>query len=423
MLVVIGGGAAGMMATIIAARDGLDVMIIEKTSSLGKKLSITGKGRCNVTFRGDIEDLKKNIVSNFKFMYSSFMKFSNEDVMSFFEDLGIKLKVERGNRVFPISDKAQDIVDALKNEIKRLNVKVLYNKKVVNINTVENVEKDIKQVKSVVLDDGTQIECNKVLIATGGKSYPKTGSSGDGYVLAKKIGHSVTKITPGLVPLRSEDITCKNLQGLTLKNISYKLIDVKDNRVIYSDFGEMLFAHFGISGPVVLSSSSSLKNVEDLDSKFKKNQIKAIVDLKPALTIEMLDKRICRDFEKYSNKEFKNSLNDLLPQKMIPEVISRLEIDNTKKVNQITKEERLKLVNVIKEFEINLSGYLPIDIAVVTQGGVDVKEVNPKTMESKKCRGLFFAGEVLDIDAYTGGFNLQIAFSTGYAAAKGCNSA
>lgn len=410
-VVVIGGGAAGMIAAITSAKEGNSVILVEKNNSLGNKIKITGKGRCNLTFDGDLEDFKSNIVKNYKFMYSSFNNFNNNDVVSYFNSLGVQTKVERGGRVFPVSDKAEDIVNALKNELEKYNVKVIYRK------TLEDLILKENKVVGAKLSDGTKLDSDKCIIAVGGKSYPTTGSTGDGYDIAKRYGHEIIDIKPGLVPLKSEDKLCKDLQGLSLKNISFKLIE-KNGKVIYEEFGEMLFSHFGITGPVVLSASSKLNRVENVDEKIKTHEIFGVVDLKPALDIDVLDKRLCRDFEKYSNKEFKNSLNDLLPQKLIPIVISLSGIDESKKVHQIKKEERKKLVEILKNLKVCISGFMPIDMAIVTSGGIDVKKINPKTMESKIVKGLFFAGEVLDVDAYTGGFNLQIAFSTGVAAGK-----
>lgn len=409
---VIGGGAAGMIAAITAAKDNNEVVVIEKTSSLGNKLKITGKGRCNLTFDGDEEDFKKNIVTNYKFMYSSFSNFSNKDVVNYFESLGVKTKVERGGRIFPVSDKAIDIVKALENEIKKRKIKVMYNSSVTEIITKNNI------VTGVKLENGKIINVDKCVVATGGNSYKSTGSTGDGYRLLEKLGHTVTEIKPALVPFKSEDKICKELQGLSLRNISINLIDTETNKLIYSDFGEMMFSHFGVTGPVILSASSRLNQVKDLKNKFRNKKIKLQIDLKPALSSEVLDKRILRDFEKYTNKEFKNALNDLLPQKLIPVVIDISDIDENTKVHQITKKQREKLVSIIKNLEVIITDFMPIDMAIVTSGGINVKEVNPKTMESKIINGLYIAGELLDVDAYTGGYNLQIAFSTGFAAGK-----
>lgn len=410
-VIVIGGGAAGMIAAITSSNEGNDVTLIEKTSSLGNKIKITGKGRCNLTFDGDIEDFKNNIVKNFKFMYSSFNAFSNVDVVNYFNKLGVKTKIERGGRVFPVSDDANEVVKVLKDELNKNHVNIIYNV------SVDNFILDDNKIKALKLSNNKIIECDKCIIATGGKSYPKTGSSGDGYMYAKKLGHKIVDLKPGLVPLRSNDSICKLLQGLSLKNVTLSL-KYKGGKEIYKEFGEMMFSHFGITGPIVLSASSKLNRVENVDNLMQNSDIIASIDLKPALDDDTLDKRICRDFEKYTNKEFKNSLDDLLPKKLIPVIIELSGIDENKKVNQITKEERKRLVKLLKNLQITITGFMPFDIAVITSGGVDVKDINPKTMESKIVKGIYFAGEILDVDAYTGGFNLQIAFSTGYAAGK-----
>lgn len=410
-VIVIGGGAAGMIAAITSSNEGNDVTLIEKTSSLGNKIKITGKGRCNLTFDGDIEDFKNNIVKNFKFMYSSFNAFSNVDVVNYFNKLGVKTKIERGGRVFPVSDDANEVVKVLKDELNKKHVNIIYNV------SVDDFILDNNKIKALKLSNNKIIECDKCIIATGGKSYPKTGSSGDGYMYAKKLGHKIVDLKPGLVPLRSNDSICKLLQGLSLKNVTLSL-KYKGGKEIYKEFGEMMFSHFGITGPIVLSASSKLNRVENVDNLMQNSDIIASIDLKPALDDDTLDKRICRDFEKYTNKEFKNSLDDLLPKKLIPVIIELSGIDENKKVNQITKEERKRLVKLLKNLQITITGFMPFDIAVITSGGVDVKDINPKTMESKIVKGIYFAGEILDVDAYTGGFNLQIAFSTGYAAGK-----
>lgn len=373
-----------MMAAITAAKENNEVTLIEKTSSLGNKIKITGKGRCNLTFEGDLEDFKRNIVKNYKFMYSSFNNFTNKDVVKFFESHGVKTKVERGGRIFPVSDNALDIVKALEKELKKQKVDILLNTSIKEVLTCNNIVTGIK------LENGKKLDCNKCIIATGGKSFQKTGSSGDGYEIAKKLGIDIVDITPGLVPLRSNDKIVKKLQGLSLKNISFKLIDESINKIIYEDFGELMFAHFGLTGPVVLSSSSVLNRIDNLKEKLRLGKIFAVIDLKPALCFEVLDKRVCRDFEKYTNKEFKNSLNDLLPQKLIPVIIQNSSIDENKKVNQITKEERKRLVECIKNLKINIYDLMDLEIAIVTCGGINVKEVNPKTMESKRISGLYF---------------------------------
>jgi predicted Rossmann fold flavoprotein len=340
-VIVIGGGAAGMMAAIVSAKEGNKVTLLEKTSSLGNKIKITGKGRCNITFEGDREKFKENVVKNYKFMYSSFSNFDNKDVVEYFNSLNVDTKVERGGRIFPVSDNAEEIVQALIRDLKKNKVEVK-----VNSGVSEILVKD-SHITGVKLLNGESLNCEKCIIATGGKSYQKTGSSGDGYILAKKVGHNIIDIKPGLVPIRSNDNICKNLQGLSLRNISLKILD--ENKTIYEAFGELLFAHFGITGPIVLSGSSVLNRIENLEEKLNSRKIMVIIDLKPALDFDTLDKRICRDFEKYANKEFKNSLDDLLPKKLIPEIIRLSGIDENKKVHQINKQERQNLVKCIKQ--------------------------------------------------------------------------
>lgn len=408
-VVVIGGGAAGMMAAINSAKHQNKVILIEKTSSLGNKIKITGKGRCNITFDGDIEDFERNITKNNKFMFSSFMNFSNKDTVDYFNSLGVKTKVERGGRIFPQSDRAEDVVNALKEELKRYNVEVKYNTCLQDFIIENNVLKGIKTNFGNIFAD-------KFILCTGGVSYKNTGSSGECFNILKKHGHNIIELKPGLIPLKSDDDICKKLQGLTLKNVSLKIYD--SQKIVYNSFGEMLFAHFGITGPIVLSGSSIVNRLKNIEEKLKLNNIIAVIDLKPALEVEVLDKRIQRDFKKYTNKEFKNSLNELLPQKLIPVIVEKSGISPDKKVHQITKDERRNLVNCIKNLKIVINGFMPIDIAIVTCGGVDVKQVNPKTMQSKIVQNLFLAGEVLDVDALTGGFNLQIAFSTAIAASN-----
>ncbi|MEG2310983.1 MAG: aminoacetone oxidase family FAD-binding enzyme [Clostridia bacterium] len=412
-VIVVGAGAAGIMAAINAAKNKNEVILLEKTTSIANKLKITGKGRCNLTFDGDIENFKQNIVKNYKFMYSSFTNFDNKKVVEYFNKLGVKTKVERGARIFPESDDSATIVDVLKKELKKYSVDILYSTTVTSL-VIEN-----KKIKGVKLQNKSIINCDKCIIATGGKSYETTGSTGDGYTLARSVGHHIVDLKAGLVPLRSNDKVCKILQGLSLKNVGIKIFD--SNKEIYTSFGELLFTHFGLSGPIILSASSKLNRIADIDKKLVQGKIYISIDLKKALDLDTLDKRICRDFEKYANKEFKNSLNDLLPQKIIPQIILMSQIDENKKVHQITKNERQILVNLIKNFKINITGFMPIDIAIITCGGVDVVEVNPKTMESKFVFGLYFAGEVLDVDGYTGGYNLQIAFSTAIAASSSLN--
>ena len=404
-VIVIGGGPAGMMAAITAAKNGNDVILIEKMRSVGRKLSITGKGRCNITNNIDISDFIKNIPGNGKFLYSVFNQFTNEDLIKYFNRLGVVTKVERGERVFPVSDDAMEVVNALKKELQKYNVKVLVNTELNEIITENN------KVKSIKVNDNI-IECEKIILATGGKSYPMTGSDGYGYEVVRKLGHTIIEPKGSLIPM--EVYENYDLQGLSLKNVAIKVLD--NQKEIYNDFGEMLFTHFGVSGPIILSASSHILRIKLLEEKMKNKQIRIIVDLKPALTVEKLSQRIQRDFEKYTRKQFKNALNDLLPTKLISEIIKISKIDPEKQVDQITKEERERLVNSLKQFKLTIKKFRPIEEAIVTAGGINIKEINSTTMESKVVSGLYFAGEIIDVDAYTGGFNLQIAFSTGYVA-------
>ena len=431
-VVVIGGGPAGMLAAISSAKNGNEVIILEKMNMLGKKLLITGKGRCNITSSIPIDEFIKNIPGNGMFMYSSFNNFNNIDIIQMLEKEGVKTKVERGNRVFPVSDSSKDVQQALIKILKKLNVKVVLNAKVEEIlvnDEKQNIKKDEEEehekkcvygVKANIEGKNNTIMADKIILATGGKSYPGTGSTGDGYEIAKKLGHTITKIRPSLVPLTASKESslkiCKDLQGLSLKNVSIVLKDTTKNKVIYEDFGEMLFTHFGVSGPTILSSSAHLLRYKDVDNLMKNGNIVLSIDLKPALTTEKLDERILRDFSEEKNKEFKNSLDKLLPKKMIPVIIELSGINPDKKVNEITKKERQKLVEILKKLEIKIDGFRPIEEAIITSGGINIKEINPKTMESKLIKGLYFAGEIIDVDAYTGGFNLQIAYSTGYTA-------
>ena len=416
---VIGGGPAGMMAAISASKNNNEVYLLEKNSKLGKKLLITGKGRCNITSSLDIKDFISNIPGNGRFLYSVFDNYTNIDIINFLKEQGVRVKEERGNRIFPVSDKSSDVLNAFEKELKNKQVKIKFNARVTNIETQEN---EVKYVHYIDKNgQSKKIETDKVILATGGKTYPETGSTGDGYEIAKKLGHTITEIKPSLVPLTTNGISlniCKELQGLSLKNISIKIMDTSKSKVIYEDFGEMLFTHFGVSGPTILSASAHLLRYKNIDNVIKEQNIKLIIDLKPALSIEKLDTRIQRDFFENKNKEFKNSLNDLLPQKLIYPVIQLSAIDANKKVNEITKEVRLRLVKLLTNFSIVISGFRPLEEGIVTSGGISIKEINPKTMESKMIKGLFFAGEIIDVDAYTGGFNLQIAYSTGYTA--GC---
>lgn len=411
-VIVIGGGPAGMMAAITAKKSNNEVTLLEKNATLGKKLSITGKGRCNITSSlENMDDFIKNTPGNGKFLYSSFRNFTNKDIIKL---LDITTKVERGNRIFPVSDKAQDVVNAFEKQLK--GVKIIKDIKVEEILT-ENLDDNENDNSNSTIIRAIGVKTNKgnyyadkIILATGGKSYPLTGSTGDGYEMAKKLGHTITEIKPSLVAMtvtKNSLQDCQELQGLTLKNVSIQLIENKKN--IYKDFGEMLFTHFGVSGPIILSASSHLVRTKMIKPKI-------IVDMKPALSSEKLEDRILRDFKKYQNKEIKNALNDLLPKKMIPVIIRKSNINFEKKVNEITKEERKQLINSIKNFTIEIEGFRSIDEAIITAGGVSIKEINPKTMESKIVKGLYFAGEIIDVDAYTGGFNLQIAYSTGYTA-------
>ncbi len=402
--IIIGGGAAGLMAGYSSAAYGKNTLIIERNKGCGAKLLITGKGRCNVTNNCDLDEFLKNVPTNSRFLYSAYSNFTSSDCIDFFERAGVPLKTERGNRVFPVSDKAVDIVSALVRTCKDFGVSFFNGR-------VSEILHEDGAVTGVLCDDGTKISAKSVLIATGGKSYPKTGSTGDGYLLAKSLGHSVTKIKPSLVPVVSPNKFCAELMGLSLKNVTLSLHDLDKNSVVFSELGEMLFTHFGVSGPLVLSASCHIKDID-------KKRYKFTIDFKPALDEKKLDERILRDFLEIPNRIFANSISKLLPSKLIPVVIKLSGISPDKQVNSVTKKEREGLVNLLKNFPIEISSFRPIDEAIVTSGGVSVKEVSPKTMESKLISGLYFAGEVLDLDAYTGGFNLQIAFATGYLAGQ-----
>ncbi len=404
-VIVIGGGPAGMMAAGQAALRGNTVTLIEKMNRVGRKLYITGKGRCNVTNASDPEGLIANTPGNPYFLYSAFYTFTSDSTMEFFEQQGVPVKVERGNRVFPKSEKSNDIVRAMENFVKKSGGKIMYETEVSDI-IIEN-----NCVKGVKLKNGTILDCDSIVIATGGLSYPMTGSTGDGYKFAKKVGHTVTKCYPSLVPLKASEKWISDLMGLSLKNISIKV--TIDNKEVYSDFGEMMFTHFGVTGPVILSASRYIN--DRLDEKPVIH-----IDLKPALSDKELDSRLLKDFHKYVNKDFKNALDDLLPQKLIPVIIKLSAIDENKKVNSITKEERTRLLELIKNLTINITDTNGYNEAVVTRGGISVDEIDPSTMESKIVSGLYFAGEVIDVDSFTGGFNLQIAFSTGYLAGTNC---
>ena len=398
---IIGGGAAGMMAAGTAAMYGADVTIYESQPILGKKLGITGKGRCNVTNNTDIEGFLENVTKNGRFLYGALNALSPKETIAFFEGLSVELKTERGNRVFPKTDKAKTIVDALKSYSSAASV--IYEK-------VRSVKKDAESGIFTVKTDKSENKFDSVIIATGGKSYPLTGSDGSGYKLAMRLGHSITEITPSLIPIESPSPLCKEMQGLSLKNVAINILDIS-GKSVYSDFGEMMFTHFGVTGPQILSASAHIRdlNIENLTLS---------IDLKPALDENTLDARLLSDFSKNKNRDLINSLGDLLPTKMIEPFISFVGLDPRIKVNSITREMRKKILLSLKSFTIPLSRFRPIEEAIITSGGVDIKEISSKTMESKLVDGLYFAGEIIDVDAYTGGFNLQIAFSTGYLAGK-----
>lgn len=423
-VIVIGGGPAGMFAAYFAAKNGHSVTLLEQNEKLGKKLYITGKGRCNITNASDMEDLFHNVCSNPKFLYSAFYSYTNDQVVEFLESYGLKTKVERGNRVFPVSDRSSDVIATLTRALKDVDVEVRLHTKVAKLVTEEYKDENgqtvladkksglFKQlITGVVLEDGKTYAADAVVLATGGISYPSTGATGDGYRFAEKLNHKIVEPTPSLVPFEIKESWVTEMQGLALKNVSIT-ID-RDGKKLYEDFGEMLFTHFGVSGPMILSASASIKPAyfkdftQDLNLK---------IDLKPALDKEQLDKRILKDFEEAKNKQYKNSIQKLLPSKMIPIIIELSGIDPDKKVNEITKEERINLVNLLKGLPMTIIGLRGWNEAIITKGGVSVKNVNPSTMESKLVNGLYFAGELLDLDAMTGGYNLQIAWSTGYLA-------
>lgn len=403
---IVGGGAAGMMAAIFAADGGAEVTLFERNFACGRKIGITGKGRCNLTNDCSVNEFLQNVPTNPRFLYGALNFLSPEMTQAFFEAEGLALKVERGKRVFPVSDKAGDVVRCLISACKSRGVKIL-NERVTDVRIADG------KILGITTAEG-EYDLDRVIIATGGRSYPRTGSDGDGYELAKRVGHSVTAITPSLVPLVSRSKICGKMQGLSLKNVGFSVTEVESGRVVYEDFGEMMFTHFGVTGPMVLSASAHLPRI-------KEGIYQAKIDLKPALDEKTLDARVLSDFKKFNNRDLINALDQLLPQKLIPVAVELSGIDGRKKVNSITKDERAALISVIKGLSFSLDGTRPIDEAIVTKGGVSVKEIAPKTMESKLVKGLYFAGEVLDVDAYTGGFNLQIAFSTG-ALAGSCAS-
>ena len=399
-VLVVGGGAAGMFAAIFAAYNGNEVHIYEKNEKLGKKLYITGKGRCNITNASDMDTLFASVVTNSKFLYSSFYGYTNQDVIDFFERIGVATKIERGNRVFPISDHSSDVIAGLTRELHQLGVEIHLHTSVKRIVGKERFE-------HIELYDGSKVEGDACIVATGGFSYQTTGSTGDGYQFAKEMGHEVTEIMPSLVPLEIKEWYAKELQGLSLRNVQATVMD--DKKKLYDDFGEMLFTHYGVSGPLILSASSYI------GKKLQEKELRLVIDLKPALSVEQLDQRVLRDFDENMNKQFKNAIGKLFPAKLIPIMLELSGIDPDKKVNLISKEERQHFVWLIKNFEMTIKGLRDFNEAIITKGGVKVKEINPSTMESKLVQGLYFVGEVLDLDALTGGFNLQIAWSTAYA--------
>lgn len=417
-VMIVGGGPAGMFAAITAAQNGHAVTLVEKNEKLGKKLYITGKGRCNITNAGDMDNLFSNVMTNSRFLYSAFYAFDSQQVIDFFEHNGLNTKVERGNRVFPVSDHSSDVIAVLQKVLKEQNVEILLQKEVQSLLTEPYVtaaaeeqkkkEKCSQMIKGIRLSDGGTIKADRVILATGGFSYQTTGSTGDGYRFAKKVGHSVTDIRPSLVPFLAEEDYVTGMQGLSLKNVKVQIYDEK--KLLFEEFGEMLFTHFGVSGPLVLSASAAIRPAQ------AGKKLSMFIDLKPALTEEQLDHRILREFEEAKNKQFKNSIGKLFPAKMNPVMLELSGIDPEKKVNEITREERQRFVKLIKAFPVTLNGTRDFNEAIITRGGINVKEVNPSTMESKLVKDLYFCGELLDVDAMTGGYNLQIAWSTGYLA-------
>lgn len=408
-IIVIGGGPAGMFAAIAAAEAGSQVTLLEKNEKLGKKLYITGKGRCNITNAGDMDNLFANIMTNAKFLYSAFYSYDNQRVIDFFERNGLRTKIERGNRVFPVSDHSSDVIATLQKVLKEKKVKIMLHTQVQRLLEEPSVD-DMSQnvVTGVKLEDGTTMQADEVIVATGGFSYQTTGSTGDGYRFAKEMGHTVTDIHPSLVPFLAKEGYVQQMQGLALKNVEVRILNGK--KLLYQEFGEMLFTHFGVSGPLLLSASAAIK------PSLTAGELSMFIDLKPALSEEQLDHRLLREFDEAKNKQFKNSIGGLFPAKMIPVMLELSGIDPEKKVNEITKEERRYFIGLIKAFPVTLCGLRDFNEAIITKGGVKVKEVNPSTMESKLVPHLYFCGEVLDLDAMTGGYNLQIAWSTGYLA-------
>lgn len=414
-VIIAGGGPAGLFAGLFASKNGAGVTILEKMDRPARKLMITGKGRCNLTNTAELQEFIENIPGNGVFLYSALSKFDNQRLIKLLNDMGIATKAERGGRVFPQSDSAVDAANNLIKYVKKEKVEIVCNAECNKLITENN------SVRAVKLKDGRVFECDSFVLATGGISYPKTGSTGDGYRIAQDVGHTIVEPKPSLVPLIIREKWVAELMGLSLKNVSIRMV-YKEKKVLFEDFGEMLFTHFGVSGPIIISSSRHLLDI--FYSKGKKQEIgddlKLYIDFKPALSAEKLDERIQRDFQKYSNKQFKNSLDDLLPKKLIPIIVKLSKINPEKMVNQISKAERIKLVEILKKFELTITGFRPIDEAIITAGGISINEINPSTMESKIIKGLYFAGEIIDVDGYTGGFNLQIAFSTGYVAGINC---
>ena len=403
-VIVIGGGAAGLMAAATAASDGNSVTVLEKNERTARKILVTGKGRCNVTNNCSKDTLIANVARNGKFLYSAFSAFDSADTIRYIESLGVPLKTERGNRVFPVSDKAMDIADALLKGARKQGVSVIQA-------TAKEILTENKAVCGVRLEDSSVIKADRIILATGGASYPRTGCTGDGYVMAEKLGHTVSPIRPSLIPLCIKEGFCAKMMGLSLKNVKLTVFEEGKNKPVYSEQGEMLFTHFGISGPIVLSASAHMRYMD-------KKQYYCVLDMKPALSLEQLDKRLQRDFNNNLNKNFRNALDELLPQKMIPIIVALSGIPAQTKVNQISKEQRLSFCSLLKNLKMTVTGTRPIEEAIITSGGINIKEINSATMESKLIKGLHFAGEIIDVDAYTGGFNLQIAFSTGYLAGK-----
>lgn len=417
-VIVIGGGPAGMMAAISSARQKNKVILLEKMNTCGRKLLITGKGRCNITSSLSMDKFIENTPGNGKFLYSAFKNFTNKDILELLKQNGVEAKEERGNRMFPVSDKSMDVLNAFIKEMKKYNINVIEQADVRHILTKDNKVTGVRYIDKKD-NEPKELLADKVILATGGKSYPNTGSTGDGYKMAKELGHTIKKVQGSLVPLtvKGYDLElCKRMQGLSLRNIGMQIEDITKNKVIYSDFGELLFTHFGVSGPTVLSSSAHLLRYKNIENLLKEQKVVLKIDLKPALDVQKLNLRILRDFEENKNKQIIHAIDKLLPKKMIEPVLEKSKIKKEKKVNEITKIEREELIKTIKQFELTITGFRPIEEAIVTSGGINIKEINPKTMESKLISGLYFAGEIIDVDSYTGGFNLQIAYSTGYTA-------